>query len=71
MHLFVHATINAKEERFERTNETHFRIAVKEPPKEGRANAAIASLLAKNLNIPLSRIRLLRGARGREKVFII
>ncbi|WP_398325790.1 DUF167 domain-containing protein [Vulcanococcus sp.] len=42
-------------------------IALKAPPVEGAANAALLKLLARQLNVPLSAVELVRGATGRSK----
>jgi uncharacterized protein YggU (UPF0235/DUF167 family) len=38
------------------------------PPVEGRANHALCRLLAASLDIAPSRVHVVRGARGREKM---
>lgn len=38
-------------------------------PEDGRANAAVAELLARALGVAKSRLTLLRGATSRDKVF--
>ena len=52
MKIFVKAKPNAKVERVEKIDETHFVVAVKEPPLRGKANAAIVSALAEYFGIP-------------------
>lgn len=47
------------------------RITVTTLPEGGKANAAVAKLLAKSLGIARSRLTLLRGASGRDKLFQI
>lgn len=42
---------------------------VRAKPEDGKANAAVAALLAAALGIALSRLELLRGATSREKLF--
>ena len=39
------------------------------PPEGGKANAAVQKLLARALGVPKSRLTLVRGARGRDKLF--
>jgi len=68
MRIFIHAKPNANEERVEQVDETHFMIAVKEPPIEGRANAAIERALAGHFNVPVSSVRIVSGRTSREKV---
>ncbi len=44
-------------------------IRVTAPPEAGRATAAAAGLLAEALGVAPGRLRLLRGAASREKLF--
>lgn len=46
-----------------------FRVHVTAAPEDGKANAAVAALLAQALGVAKSRLTLLRGATSREKVF--
>ena len=41
------------------------------PPADGKANKAVTKMIAKYLNIPVSRIELLRGATHRNKQFLV
>ena len=47
------------------------RIHVTAVPENGKANAAVVKILAKALGIPKSRLTLVRGETGRDKVFRI
>ena len=69
--IFVKAKPNAKENKVEETGPARFTVAVKEPPKEGRANAAIAKTLAEHFKVPTSKIRLVSGFSSRNKIFEI
>ena len=44
------------------------RLRVTAPPVEGEANRAVAVLLARVLGVAPSRVRVVSGARGREKL---
>ncbi|MGC4934144.1 DUF167 domain-containing protein [Gordonia sp. DT30] len=44
-------------------------IFVREPATEGRANKAVAELLATHLGVPKSRVNLIGGATSRTKRF--
>ena len=44
---------------------------IKAKPVEGRANEAVAALIARTLAVPASRVRLVKGRSGRHKVFRI
>lgn len=47
------------------------RVKVRESPHQGRANDAVARLLAKSLGVPPSSVMLVRGVTSREKAFAI
>lgn len=56
---------DAKEEMVE------YKVAVKEPPIDGRANEAVVKALAKYFGVAPSLIRLVSGASTKRKVFEI
>lgn len=43
-------------------------VKIRTKPEDGKANAAVLELVAKALGIATSRLRLLRGATGRDKL---
>lgn len=69
MRLFVKAKPGAKKEFVRKIDETHFVIAVKEPPHEGRANEAIRRKIAEYLRTPLSNVAVVSGQGSRDKIF--
>lgn len=71
MKIFVKAKPSAKEERIEKTDEINFIVWVKEPPKNGKANKAIAKALACYFNVSLSCVNLVSGFSSKQKVFEI
>lgn len=48
--------------------EDSFEVFVKAKPVEGKANEALLELLGDFLEIPRSRLRLIRGATSRNKI---
>ncbi len=48
-----------------------FEAWIKAKPVQGNANAAVTALLSKQLQVPLARLRLIKGAAGRRKLFRI
>jgi uncharacterized protein YggU (UPF0235/DUF167 family) len=68
MRLFVTAKTRAKKEGVEQADESHFTVAVKEAPADGKANEAILHALADFLKIPKSRLAVISGHTGRHKV---
>lgn len=69
MRIVVHAKPNARGERVEEIGPQEFTVVVKEPPREGKANAAIIRALAEHFSVPSSRVRLVSGFTSRQKVF--
>ncbi len=68
MRLSLIVTPGARTERVDRVDATQLRVAVTEPPREGRANAAVVSAVARFLGVPSSRVRIVRGLASRRKV---
>lgn len=68
MKIFVKAKPNAKEEKITQIDDTHFRVAVKAPPRDGQANSAIISSLATFFKVPKANIRIVSGHTSKEKV---
>lgn len=46
-------------------------VKVRVKPEDGKANVAVAEMLGAALGLATSRLRLLRGATGRDKLFQI
>ncbi len=69
MKIFVKAKPLAKEKKIEKIDEINFVIWVKEPPKDGKANRAIAKALALYFNVAPSRVNLISGFSSKKKVF--
>lgn len=69
MKIFVKTKPSSKKETVKAIDESHFVIAVKAPPHDGKANIAIAETLAQHFNVPFSRIRLVSGFSSKEKIF--
>ena len=69
MKISVKVKPNAKQEKIEKVNESHFLIWVKEKPQEGKANKALIKVLAEYFGVPQSQIVLLKGQSSREKIF--
>jgi len=51
--------------------DARLQIRTTAPPADGKANLAAARLLAKYLDIPVSRLELVRGHAHRNKRFLI
>jgi len=62
---------NAKSPGVNQLTETEFRVGVREPARDGKANQAVLDSLAHHLGVPKSRIKILRGHSSRHKVIEI
>ena len=61
----------ARRTALEPTPEGALKAAVTEAPEDGKANAAVAALLAKTWRLPKSTIEIVRGATARDKTLSI
>jgi len=69
MRLFVTVKTNARRESVEAVDVTHFVVAVKAQPIEGKANVAVTKILARHLGIASSQLTLRVGVTSKRKVF--
>ncbi|MEN9718257.1 MAG: hypothetical protein RIQ99_1135 [Pseudomonadota bacterium] len=65
--LIVRVTPGARVESIE-LGEGRVLVKVRTKPEDGKANAAVLDLLAQALGLAVSRLHLLRGATGRDKL---
>ncbi len=71
MRIYVKVRPNAKRPGISLIAEGHLSVAVKEPPREGKANQAVRRALADHFGVAMSRVALVFGATAHEKVFEI
>ena len=71
MKIFIETKPNAHSPRIERIDRTHFKIAVKEPATENRANEAVIKAIAEEFGIAPSCIKHIAGKTSRKKIFEI
>ena len=69
--LRFHVVPNAKENEVVGRHGVAIKVKLRAPAVEGKANAALRSFLAEELNISASRITLVRGQKSREKLICI
>lgn len=68
MKLSVTIKAGARQNRIEKTGERQYSLWVKAPPREGRANEALQSLLGEYLGVPKSSVRIVSGHTSRRKI---
>ncbi len=71
MKIFVKAKPNSNCESVEKIDDSHFVVAVEEPPVQGRANQAVIRALAGYFKIPAYQISLIRGFKEKNKIFTL
>ena len=71
MKIFVTVKPKAKIARVKETDATHFEVWVKEPAENGKANDALVRAMAEYMDIPRSKIQILRGMASRKKILEI
>ena len=69
--LTVRVHPSARRAGIEKLGPREYKIHVTAPPEKGRANRAVIETLAAHLGIPVSRLRLVRGAAARIKIVAV
>ena len=68
MHITLRVKPNSKKGPLVEETDAGLLVYIREPAVEGRANKAVAELLSRYYGVPKTRITIIRGATGREKV---
>ena len=68
MRISVKVKTNAHESRVEKIGDNDYMVMVKEPPIQGRANAALLKLLSRHFE---DRVRIVSGVTSRKKIIEI
>lgn len=71
MKIKVKVKPNAKKNEVKKIEEGYYEIRVTVVPEKGKANKKVIELLSKELKVPKSRIKLIRGETSKEKIFEI
>lgn len=71
MRIIVVAKAGAKTQKILKVSDDKFRVFVKAPPVEGKANEAIVKLLSEYFDVPKSSIELTKGHKSSVKIFEI
>ncbi len=69
--ICFHIVPNARQSKIVRVHDGAIKIKLRAPAVEGKANAALRSFLAEQLEIPERNIVLKRGQKSREKLIRI
>ncbi len=71
MKISVKVKTTAREEKVEKIDADTFKVSVKEPPKEGRANRAVVRALADYFGTAQSNVRIVSGFTAKSKIMEI
>jgi uncharacterized protein YggU (UPF0235/DUF167 family) len=71
MKISVKVKPQGRQDKVERIGLDSYTVWVKAKAQEGRANQAVVRVLAEYFDIAKSKITLVKGARSKEKIFII
>ncbi len=69
--LSVRVHPSARRVKVEKLGPGDYKVHVTAPPEKGKANTAVLEALASYLEIPVSRLRLVRGAASRIKIISV
>lgn len=68
MRIGIRVKPGSKNESVEKTADGGYIVRVKAPAREGRANEAVIAALGRHFGVPKSRISIVRGLSGRDKM---
>lgn len=71
MKLTIQVKTNAKMNNVEKCGQGRWRVQVKAPPQEGRANEAVIEVLAEHFRVPKSQVAILGGFKSKTKIVCI
>ena len=71
MYFKVFVTADAKRDEILKEGDGSWRISVREPAEQNRANARVRELIARELFVPVGRVRILAGHRARSKMISV
>jgi hypothetical protein len=68
MKIFLKVKLKASQTKVVKIDETHYQVYVTQPPEKSKANKQIIKLLSDYFNVSLSKINIIAGEKGKEKV---
>lgn len=69
--LSVHARPGAKRTEVAGLHGDALKLHIAAPPLEGRANEELAAFVAKTLNVPKDKVRVVKGGASRRKTVLV
>lgn len=71
MKIFVVTKPASKKDEVIQLDATHFKISVKAPPQDGKANSAVEKILAEFLGLAPSCVKVVKGHTSKNKIIEI
>jgi len=71
MKIRVKVKPNSRIESVKRLDENYFEVKVSVPPEKGKANKRVIEILSKHLKIPKTRMAIIKGETGKEKLIMV
>ena len=68
MKIFVQVKTQAKQNSIIQVSEGHYRVAVKEAARDGKANEAVCKIVSQHFKVARSLVRVVTGTRGKKKI---
>lgn len=71
MYVRVNASPGAKKEQIRALSADRYEVSVREPAERNMANSRIRTLLARELGVPESAVRMISGHQSPHKIFSV
>ena len=71
MKIYIIAKAGSRKEFVKQVDETHFTVAVHEPPIDGKANLAIIKALAEYFQKSPSQLEIISGETAKRKTIVV
>jgi len=68
MTIFLKVKLKASQAKVIKIDKMHYQVFLTQPPEKGKANKQIIKLLADYFGVSSSKINIIAGEKGREKV---
>ena len=68
MKIQVNVKTNAKQQKVEKLSENEYKVWVKEPAKENKANYAVIDIISELFSVSKSSIQIVSGLKSKTKI---
>jgi uncharacterized protein YggU (UPF0235/DUF167 family) len=70
-YIHIKVAANARKENFQKINEDHFEVSVKEKAERNLANTRVLQLVAEYFKVPINKVRITNGHKHPSKLIVI